>query len=278
MASISYYVFQTQISNVSNRLDWPTIRRNTLSSPLDHATRASWAALHARVVTNRYLADHLNSSSLRSTTNIYVLSCLKATANGTLSFLKATWTIIEPILTFTCKMLFEIMQLGQDRERARTDLKLHFSRFPKVRAHHGGSVDVVAEPTESEVSGLASTYSLQRREREKKEEREWDEKAEREREANHELGYKMMLFELETDYRYFQRNFEIFCNREGSTWSETLASPFRHEDHVQGKDRSRPLAFSRPRILGVSESLEKADRTSLAISILNPRVTWLLQN
>ncbi|KAK5690356.1 hypothetical protein LTR97_012224 [Elasticomyces elasticus] len=125
------------------------------------------------------------------------------------------------------------MQLGQDRERARTDLKLHFSRFPKVRAHHGGSVDVVAEPTESEVSGLASTYSLQRREREKKEEREWDEKAEREREANHELVYKMMLFELETDYRYFQRNFENTC------------ADFAAAKGVRGQKRSRALSAAK---------------------------------
>ncbi|KAK4891436.1 hypothetical protein LTR27_009931 [Elasticomyces elasticus] len=209
MASISYCVFQTQISNVANRLDWPTIRRNALTSPLNHEISASWAALHARVVTNRYLADHLNLPSLRSTTNEYVLSCLKATANGTLSFLKATWTIVGPILTSTCKTLFEIMQLGQDRERARTDLKLHFSRFPKRRARHGGSVDVVTEPTESEVSGLASTYSLRRREREKKEEREREEKAEREREANLERVYKMMSDELEADERKLLRNFEV---------------------------------------------------------------------
>ncbi|KAK5685958.1 hypothetical protein LTS10_002071 [Elasticomyces elasticus] len=204
MASISYYVFQAQISTLANRLDWPTIRRNAVASPLNHATSASWAALHARVVTNRYLADHLNSSSLRSTTNRYVLSCLKATANGALSFLKATWTIVGPIFTFTCKLLFEIMQLGQDRERARTDLKLHFSRFPKGRVHRDGSVDVDTEPTESEVSGLASTYSLRRREREKKEEREREEKAEREREANLERVHKMMLFDMEWDLRVFE--------------------------------------------------------------------------
>ncbi|KAK3642059.1 hypothetical protein LTR56_010930 [Elasticomyces elasticus] len=213
MASISYYVFQAQISTLASRWDWPTIRRNALASPLDHATRASWAALHARVVTNRYLDNHLNPSSLRSTTNEYVLSYLKATANGTLSILKATWTIVGPILTFTCKMLFEIMQLGHDRERARTDLTLHFSRFPKGRVHRDGSVDVVTEPTESEVSGLASTYSLRRREREKKEEREREEKAEREREANLERVYKMMSDDLERDQRKLLRNFEVCASQ-----------------------------------------------------------------